>query len=174
MECPKSADVVFKKGPGYRNNPGNLYFRDLIELAGEDHKKADKEEKFEITLRIVEKIDAIGGRFLEWSKQRKMWIVNKDLKKVRSKVASCVKQYNRQRLESEQLNAVLADAAEVAPAESSQNDEAGSLKHDLFLLSLRDAKRQKILDSGESLSPETVFGNAENACFGKCFFPTNG
>lgn len=174
VECPKSEDVVFKKGPGYRNNPGNLYFRDLIELAGEDHKKADKEEKFEITLRIVEKIEAIGGRFLEWSKQRKMWIVNKDLKKVRSKVASCIKQYNRQRLESQQLNSAIADAAEVAPAESSQNGELGSVKHDLFQQSSRDAKRQKIVDFCQNpSSPEDMFGDAENACFGMRFFPTN-
>ena len=170
VECPGSEDVVFKKGPGYRNNPGNIRFRTLIEQNGEKHQKADKEEKYKITLRIVEAIEKINGRFLEWSKPRKMWLVNKDRSKIRSKVASSIKQYNRQRGQQMQyLQASIKNASEIE-----KNDrEVVSMKHDIskeFTLSL---KRRKIFDvCGTDTNTAGDNPDDNEFCFGRTFFAT--
>eukprot|EP00536_Pseudo-nitzschia_multiseries_P013344 jgi/Psemu1/309872/fgenesh1_kg.563_\ len=29
VDCPRSYDVIFRKGPTFRNNPGNMYYREL-------------------------------------------------------------------------------------------------------------------------------------------------
>lgn len=93
LDCPGSYDVIFRKGQTYKNNPGNMYFRELIELTHDQHLKGSNKEKFQITWFIVTKIEDRNGRFLDWSTSRNMWVVNKDREKVRIKVAACYKQY---------------------------------------------------------------------------------
>jgi len=95
VDCPGSKDVIFRKGPTYKNNPGNMYFRELIEETSARHAKAPRKEKCRITWNIVKEIEARNGRFLDWSKTREMWVVAKDREKIRKKVAACYKQYNR-------------------------------------------------------------------------------
>jgi len=152
VECPRSEDVVFKKGPGYKNNPGNWYYRGLIESAGYEHQNAEREEKYQITLRIVDNVEEINGRFLEWSKGKKMWIVNKDRSKIRAKVASTLKQYNRHKAESQQLEQL---------HKTIRNAE--DINHSV--------KRRKIMlfcDDGKI----TGTSSDDNFCFGKTFYPT--
>jgi regulator of replication initiation timing len=180
VECPRSEDVVFKKGPGYRNNPGNLYFRGLIEVAGHEHQNAGKERKYELTMSIVQQIEEINGRFLQWSKARKMWVVNKDRNAIRTKVASMIKQYNRQRLESQQLKIAIATAVAVAQPKAQENNkieggdsssEEGSLKHHYSVQNTYYAKkRRKILPCDQCLDATK---EDDKLCFGKTFFPTN-
>lgn len=171
VECPSSEDVVFKKGVGSRNNPGNLYFRALVESAADNHQRAEKEEKYDIALRIVEKIEKINGRFLEWSKPRKIWIVNKDRSKIRTKVASSIKQFNRQKRGSQQLENTTKIRSSVAQSSVygsnevegvNHNDEEGTSRHGFFMEHAYSAKRRKLLG----------FCEADNFCFGKSFFPT--
>jgi len=171
VECPSSEDVVFKKGVGSRNNPGNLYFRALVESAADNHQRAEKEEKYDITLRIVEKIEKINGRFLEWSKPRKIWIVNKDRSKIRTKVASSIKQFNRQKRGSQQLENTTKIRSSVAQSSVygsnevegvNHNDEEGTSRHGFFMEHAYSAKRRKLLG----------FCEVDNFCFGMSFFPT--
>jgi hypothetical protein len=95
VDCPGSRDVIFRKGPTYKNNPGNMYFRELIEATHKEHTKASRKGKCRITWNILNEIEAQGGRFLDWSMSREMWVVAKDREKIRKKVAACYKQYNR-------------------------------------------------------------------------------
>jgi len=95
VDCPRFRDVIFRKGPTYKNNPGNMYFRELIEQTHDQHTKGSRKEKCMITWNIVKEIEAQNGRFLDWSKTREMWIVAKDREKIRKQVAACYKQYNR-------------------------------------------------------------------------------
>lgn len=175
VECPRSKDVVFKKGPGYRNNPGNVFYRGLIEAAGDEHHKAEKEEKYQITLRIVKKIEEINGRFLEWSKTRKFWIVNKDRSKIHSKVASSIKQYNRQRGESQQLKNTIDLATSVVRLQ--QRNNQNSIWEDLgnthYTQLSNAAKRRKVLKFGNVCDYWNTAGASDNNfCFGKTFYPT--
>ena len=95
VDCPGSRDVVFRKGPTYLNNPGNMFFRGLIESTHDSHTRGTRKEKCTITWTIVREIEANNGRFLDWSQSRKMWVVATDREKIRKKVAACYKQYKR-------------------------------------------------------------------------------
>lgn len=95
VNCPGSKDVIFRKGPTYKNNPGNMYFRELIEATHDEHAAASRKAKCMITRKVVDKIEANNGRFLDWSSSRELWVVAKDREKIRKKVAACYKQYNR-------------------------------------------------------------------------------
>lgn len=176
VECPRSEDVVFKKGPGYRNNPGNMYFRCLIEQEGENHQNAEKEEKYQITLRIVSKIEEINGRFLEWSKPEKMWLVNKDRSKIRSKVASSIKQYNRQRAQqSQQLKTSIQNATSVAKNDRNDRDgvtsstTSSAVPRRLSTKFVPHAKRRRIVNICDTLTPGD---DTDEFCFGRSFFLT--
>ena len=170
VECPRSEDVIFKKGPGYRNNPGNLYYRALVEAAGDEHQKAENEEKYQVTLRIIEKIEKINGRFLDWSKARKMWIVNEDRSKIHSKVASTIKQYNRQRAESRQLQNTIDLAASVVKLQHRSNHN--SLRNPYFTQLANSAKRRKVLEACTVFNcGDTTKAVDDNFCFGKTFYP---
>ena len=98
VECPRSYDVIFRKGPTYKNNPGNMNYRELVELTSDEHTKATRKGKYEITWRIVKNIEDQNGRFLEWSKSRELWIVVTDREKIRNKIAACYKHYNHKKL----------------------------------------------------------------------------
>lgn len=166
VDCPRSADVVFKKGPGYRNNPGNVFFRGLIEQFSESHQTVGKEEKYQITLRIVESIEEVNGRFLEWSKSRKMWLRMNDRNKIRSKVASSIKQYNRQRsLQIQQLKTSMTTATMIHNTIAPR----GKREPPTTLLGLCAPKRPKTLDFGET---HTAGDDTDKSCFG--LFPTKG
>ena len=95
VECPRSNDVVFRKGPVHKWNPGNMYYRELIESTNDKHSKASIKEKCHTTWTIVKEIEKRNGRFLEWSKPRELWIVTTDRGKIRLKVAAALKHYNR-------------------------------------------------------------------------------
>eukprot|EP00533_Pseudo-nitzschia_delicatissima_P013490 CAMPEP_0197264794 /NCGR_PEP_ID=MMETSP1432-20130617/2004_1 /TAXON_ID=44447 /ORGANISM="Pseudo-nitzschia delicatissima, Strain UNC1205" /LENGTH=568 /DNA_ID=CAMNT_0042729467 /DNA_START=55 /DNA_END=1761 /DNA_ORIENTATION=+ len=172
VECPRSEDVVFKKGPGYRNNPGNTYFRSLVEKYGDAHQLADKEEKYQITLRIVESIEEINGRFLEWSKPRKLWLVNTDRSQTRSKVASSIKQFNRQKRKEQQAKQLRESIsnAEILGNDSENGDDVDTKReHSAEFTMYQDTKRRKLLSLCDS---HTAGGEEDQFCFGRTFFPT--
>ena len=188
IECPRLHDVVFKKGPAFRMNPGNSRFRSLIEDAASRHQAAEgNDQKFQITQSIVKQVEESGGRFLESSGQ--MWIVNKDRNKIRSKVAACMKQYNRQRNALQQmskLKVAVRDAETIIESpprspspnkrENKRDDEVNySLvnksavaavpnHHHMFINHERNSKRPRL---------EGCFGGigSDKSCFGKSFFP---
>jgi len=87
----------FRKGTTFRNNPGNSFYRGLIEQYIKEHNAAGKTKKYEITLEVVNEIKEQDGRFLEWSKENQMWVVMSDPTRIREKIAAAFKQYTRTR-----------------------------------------------------------------------------
>ena len=100
IECPSSNDVVFRQGrPLYKYNPGNMRYRELIAAASSQHLEAGRSGKYAISWKVVQEVEAKGGRFLEWTAMKKggsggMWIIMKDRKVIRDKIASALKKYN--------------------------------------------------------------------------------
>jgi len=94
VECPRSHDVIIGKAK-YTNNPGNVFYRSLIEATHDEHMSLSKKEKVEMTWRIVEQMEEKEGRFLEMNKQLKMWVHIKDRNVMRQKVAQSYKEYKR-------------------------------------------------------------------------------
>lgn len=192
VDCPRSVDVVFKQGPAYKNNPGNMIFRELIQLYSDEHLQGSKNEKYRITMNILQEIENRHGRFLEWSKEESVWIVGKDRNKVRVKIAASLKQYNRQRKESQQLKTTIENAVSVVaenisatstltPHERSHQDE--NLKRYYSSGPMYYAKRQRrtICSRGDNSSTdgdttitdvEMMDGFDDSSCFGKAFYPT--
>ena len=123
VECPRSNDVIFRKGPTHKTNPGNMYYRELIESTNYEHSKAERKEKCLITWRTMKEIEDRNGRFLEWSISRQLWIVYTDRCKIRIKVAACYKQYNRsiiQLLEQHANRKILVHANTLSTEENDQ------------------------------------------------------
>jgi len=138
-----------------------------------------------LTLLILEKIEEIQGRFLEWSRPRQMWIVIKNRNKIRTKVASTIKQYNRQKGESQQLTTTIKNAAAVVPGkhfretdqvqDRNQESEGKNLRHYYSIDHAYFSKRRKVFcDIGDhrdaAVNDEDFSG--DNSCFGRSFFPT--
>ena len=94
VDCPRSFDVIIGKAK-YTNNPGNNFYKSLIEGAHEEHNSLSKREKVEMTWNIVRTIEKRGGRFLEMNKYPKSWVQIKDRTIARSKVAQSFKEYKR-------------------------------------------------------------------------------
>jgi len=66
IECPRSVDVIFRPGTSMLCHPGNVTFRGLIE--SKQHRTAVKRsEKEKVALEIINDIQLLGGRFLNWN-----------------------------------------------------------------------------------------------------------
>ena len=191
VECPRSYDVVFRKGPTFRNNPGNTHYRGLIEKYSLEHAGGNKALKYDITIRIVNEIEKRNGRFLEWSKPQQMWIILNDRDKVRKKIAAAFKQYKRtrgggttrvtqqQQKEQTTLALTIEDATSiVGPTNAKRSNierEDGSKLISDRMDTLREyysngriLKRQKV-DNNKCLEQYAGDGGS---CFGMVFFPT--
>lgn len=93
VECPRSVDVVFRKGPAAKHNKGNELYRDMLDEHRLEHFKGDKATKYDITMTIMKEIQSKGGRFLEW--KNNAWQVFTNLEDARKKIAAGFKQKNR-------------------------------------------------------------------------------
>jgi hypothetical protein len=70
---PTKMDVLCGRGSGIYKHPGNAKFLELIELHFPLYDKTSKEEKRSISMKIVEDIEAMGGRFLNQDKDSGEW-----------------------------------------------------------------------------------------------------
>eukprot|EP00536_Pseudo-nitzschia_multiseries_P009620 jgi/Psemu1/201165/e_gw1.273.3.1 len=61
--CPNFYDVLSRKGQRYTNNPGNTYFRGLVDDASGKHELASRVGKCEITRGILHEIERRGDAF---------------------------------------------------------------------------------------------------------------
>jgi len=169
VDCPRSYDVIFRKGPTFRNNPGNMFYRELIETHSKEHASRETRiEKYQITLRIVEIIEKRGGRFLEWAKKKQMWTVMQDRNKVRTKVAAALKQYKRTRKDdpSEMTNSInTATAVVESCGHESDNSDVDPLRQ-YYSMQNHPMKRRKTECFDSNLTDN-------GTCFGKAFFPTD-
>ena len=94
VECPRSVDVIIGKAK-YNNNPGNVFYRSLIEATHDQHIASPKRGKVELTWRIVRQMEERKGRFLEMNKSVKAFVHIKDRNVMRQKVAQSYKEYKR-------------------------------------------------------------------------------
>lgn len=92
--CPRSHDVIIGKAK-YRNNPGNVFYRSLIEATHDEHIASSKRSKVELTWKVVQQIEEQNGRFLELHKSLKAWVHIRDRNIMRQKVAQSYKEYKR-------------------------------------------------------------------------------
>jgi len=90
-------DVLYGRGAGVNNHPGNIHFRNLVR----DHKKSyvvsTKIDKGKIAMNIVYRVHSLGGRFLTMSNRQKnknttcQWTVV-HYKKAREKVSQALRE----------------------------------------------------------------------------------
>jgi len=60
----KSTDVLFGRGKRSTNHPGNKNYREVISRIAMEYKNSNKQQKTELSNRIVQTIHMQGGRFL--------------------------------------------------------------------------------------------------------------
>eukprot|EP00531_Pseudo-nitzschia_arenysensis_P020497 CAMPEP_0116138764 /NCGR_PEP_ID=MMETSP0329-20121206/12951_1 /TAXON_ID=697910 /ORGANISM="Pseudo-nitzschia arenysensis, Strain B593" /LENGTH=318 /DNA_ID=CAMNT_0003633759 /DNA_START=244 /DNA_END=1197 /DNA_ORIENTATION=- len=142
VECPRSYDVIIGKAK-YKNNPGNVFYRSLIEATHDEHIASSKREKVELTWRIVRQMEERKGRFLEMNKSVKAFVDIKDRNVMRQKVAQSYKEYKR---------------------------NAGVIRSKRNLLQQRDPNSPKISMKRQRTVANPMF---ENGCFSNCFSAFN-
>ena len=190
VECPRTNDVVYRKGPASKYNTGNAYYRDLIEDHSLEHFTGDRNKKYNITRLVIKRIQSRGGRFLKWED---MWVVYQDEEVVRKKIASAFKQFNRNRksVDSEQLVQAIKLATALNTDEETTDEETTVPKRptptedepkpeNRHILSMEyafvenPAKRLKTKGADHSIDdiPCIALTDDDIVCFGKCFIPT--
>ncbi|VEU37416.1 unnamed protein product [Pseudo-nitzschia multistriata] len=170
VECPRLVDVVFKHGPAYKNNPGNMYFRELIEISLGDHLDGTKDEKCKITMRILKQIEARKGRILEWSKRESTWRVVRNRNVMRKKIAATFKQQHRQRKTTTQMKKTIENALYIAADNETSREQANPKRYydSDQLYHERKRVRTGCFDcDGDAEDPDF-------SCFGRSFHPTWG
>jgi len=106
VDCPRSNDIIFRKGKNYLNNPGNVYFRQLIESTNTEHAMLEKRtDKVTMTWRIYQQLEQTqtqrNGRFLDRDRTYNVWYIQKDRNTIREKIANTYREYNRSCKEKE-------------------------------------------------------------------------
>merc|ERR1719343_1138202 len=96
VDCPGSEDVVFRKGPWFKLNTGNHFYRDILQDRSLGYFAGDLATKKEIALSIIEDVENRNGRFLEWTKDKK-WLVFQNRDDICKKVLASLKQFTRNR-----------------------------------------------------------------------------
>jgi hypothetical protein len=187
VDCPRLNDVVHRKGPASKLNPGNAYYQELINDSSLAHFTGDRHKKYEITMHVIEQVHSRGGRFLEW---RNMWVVYKDLEKVRKKVASAFKQINRNRKheEKQQLVKAISNATAIDVDEGSSRSLSAPAPKEPFRSRSTAATETNaespnhrantsmeyaFVDNPAKRLRTTQINDDDSACFGMCFYPTD-
>jgi len=183
IECPRSYDVVFRKGTIFRYNLGNTFYRELIVDNSMEHARMGKKKKYDITLQIVTEIEKRNGRFLEYSKEYKVWMIMKDRERVRKKIAAAMKQYLRTRRDEKPSSSL--------PVNDKQEDLENAIENANDILDTKSIKRGIKNTVERNSSTETslkqyyslvhiekrrkianLICKNEGSCFGKVFHPT--
>jgi len=97
VECPGSYDVIFRKGKTCSNNPGNIFFNNLIEDTYFQHIQAEtrNQQKIKLIWNVIETIELNRGRLLEWDGHQNGWTLIKDRSIVRNKIAYVFRELRR-------------------------------------------------------------------------------
>ena len=129
IECPGVRDVIFRSvGKSCMLNPGNVALRGIFEEYHTEHIQAGQTEKNKLVWKILEEVEAKGGRFLVWEKKG-WWVPLEDRNEIRNKVATSLRGYNKQRKTDERRQSFSEKRmkfSEVISDESSE-DEPGCL-----------------------------------------------
>lgn len=87
---PIESDVLFGRGKPLLNHPGNKNMRRIADLHRATYDKADRDDKTEITRKIVGMVKADGARFLKFDQASKGWVEVSD-EVARRKVAHAMR-----------------------------------------------------------------------------------
>lgn len=171
VECPWPNDVIFRKGSTFRNNQGNIKYRLEIEKYSDEHAKANKKEKFEITHKIINEIEKVNGRFLEWSLDKQLWLVINERDRVRKKIAAAFKQCVRRKRKTEsEVSKGDTKPKKIPHAKNfKQARNNVGLKDAVFCHHYCDQQR-----NNNMYVTEDVCMIEESFCFGKSFHETEG
>jgi hypothetical protein len=71
---PQMNDVLFGRGKPIQERPGNVRFREILELHRPQYDKGEKFEKTAITTNIVRIVKGEGGRFLKQNDNGRGWL----------------------------------------------------------------------------------------------------
>ena len=93
VACPRSNDVVFRKGTAFKNNVGNDLYRELLRERSLEYFRGDRGTRRDIAMSIIADIEGQNGLFLEW--KNKQWLVFRSHEDIRKKISASFKQYNR-------------------------------------------------------------------------------
>ena len=85
VAIPGPYDILLGKGRPLGRHQGNVYFRQVIKLHGDQYDKSNKIEKTELTNKLVESIQASGVRFLKQTDHG--WWVEVSHKEAKQKVS---------------------------------------------------------------------------------------
>ena len=85
VQFPLSQDVVFKHGTSVHSHPGNAWYRDLLQSHLEKYSRGETSIQVVLSL-LVDDVEQMGGRFLEWSSRHNCWKVMHDPSQIRTKV----------------------------------------------------------------------------------------
>uniref|UniRef100_A0A7S4ENX2 DUF6824 domain-containing protein n=1 Tax=Pseudo-nitzschia australis TaxID=44445 RepID=A0A7S4ENX2_9STRA len=108
VECPLSADVVFRRGRSLNFHPGNVMFENLIELRIHEHTidpGTTQSRRRALEMTLIEKVRSNGGRFLKWEAD-KCWWVNMDSIETTTKGNNNSNNSQREALDKEILSKV--------------------------------------------------------------------
>uniref|UniRef100_A0A7S4ENT3 DUF6824 domain-containing protein n=1 Tax=Pseudo-nitzschia australis TaxID=44445 RepID=A0A7S4ENT3_9STRA len=108
VECPLSADVVFRRGQSLNFHPGNAMFQNLIELRIHEHTidpKTTQSRRLALEMELIEKVRSNGGRFLKWEVDKRWW-VNMDSVETTTKGNNNSNNSQREALDKEILSKV--------------------------------------------------------------------
>jgi hypothetical protein len=95
VECPLSKDVVYKPGTSSVSHPGNVMFRNLLEVTYQEYLDSPNHAgKQAVVNRILDEIYEHQGRFLEWDPRGCCWVVISE-PQVRTKIANSLLYFNR-------------------------------------------------------------------------------
>ena len=89
---PGSNDVLIRCGTTTVSHPGNVFFRGLIELKHEECKSGSEHTQAFLAERIVEEIERLGGRFLQWENLG-YWTELKERKQILFKVEVSIRDF---------------------------------------------------------------------------------
>lgn len=95
IECPSLNDVIFRSGKSYMSHPGNMMFRGLIEQHIGEHNAATQDRKKNLTWQVIDEVEHLGGRFLEYDRSLGTWMELTDRSAIRHKIATYFKEFRR-------------------------------------------------------------------------------
>jgi len=115
IECPSLNDVIFRSGKSYMSHPGNMMFRGLIEQHISEHNAATQDRKKNMTWQVIDEVEDLGGRFLEYDRSLGTWMELTDRGAIRHKIATYFKEFRRkikaqQRIQMSQSSTHLFEA----------------------------------------------------------------
>jgi len=137
VDCPGSNDVLFRQGKNMMEHPGNIMFRNLIMsyLEQEEAWKASclgsgetmdednhsnvigfGKHRFLNSWILDEICSKRQGRFLEWDRERFVWVLMADLTMIKNKVSIAFSKCRNQKEKSPSLSHICSKRGIVAPS----------------------------------------------------------